>query len=299
MTSYQTLAIRLRQPHTLFITGVARFIGSNPLEALLRLDQKVIDLDNSPTGHRNNLTQVQAVVTVAKWLRFNFIEDDTRSLEHCQAAYGGVDYCTAPGGTRFGAPTRWTTPSSPTATTSTAFSTCLRCPGCQKSNGSSMPHLAPPGATTSAHPQCKTSCGKPLSPYAVTKYGNKLHAHVLAHSYGFNTIVLCYFNIFGKRRGPESTYAAEIHKWMAIMIKNETVYINCDVETSRDFCYINNTLHADLWAATTDGPEAVNEWTTLNQLFEAIRSLLAPRFGHLCDFRPFTQTPGRETCATL
>ena len=136
--------------------------------------------------------------------------------------------------------------------------------------------------------------GKPLSPYAVTKYVNELYADVFARCYGFKTIGLRYFNIFGPRQDPEGAYAAVIPKWIAAMIQGEPVYINGDGETSRDFCYIDNAVQANLLAATSENQEATNqvynvavsERTTLNQLFESIRALLEPRFPHLKNFAP-------------
>jgi UDP-N-acetylglucosamine/UDP-N-acetylgalactosamine 4-epimerase len=134
--------------------------------------------------------------------------------------------------------------------------------------------------------------GKPLSPYAVTKLANELYAEVFASAYGFPSIGLRYFNIFGARQDPDGPYAAVIPKWVAAMIHNERVYINGDGETSRDFCYIANAVQANLLAATASDPAAVNQVynvavgqrTTLNELFERLRALLAPRFAHLSGF---------------
>jgi UDP-N-acetylglucosamine 4-epimerase len=145
-----------------------------------------------------------------------------------------------------------------------------------------------------ALPKVEDRIGSPLSPYAVTKYVNELYGAVFARCYGFKTIGLRYFNIFGPRQDPEGAYAAVIPKWVASMIKNQPVYVNGDGETSRDFCYIDNTVQANLLAATTDNPDAVDqvyniavgERTSLNQLYEALRSQLAPRYPHLADARP-------------
>jgi UDP-N-acetylglucosamine 4-epimerase len=145
-----------------------------------------------------------------------------------------------------------------------------------------------------ALPKIEPNIGNPLSPYAVTKYVNELYASVFARTYGFKTIGLRYFNIFGRRQDPAGAYAAVIPKWVASMIRNEPVYVNGDGETSRDFCYIENTVQANLLAATTDNPEAVDQVynvavsdrTSLNQLFEMIRALLEPRFPHLKGFKP-------------
>ena len=139
--------------------------------------------------------------------------------------------------------------------------------------------------------------GKPLSPYAVTKYVNELYADVFARCYGFKTIGLRYFNIFGPRQDPEGAYAAVIPKWIAAIIKGEPVYINGDGETSRDFCYIDNTVQANLLAATTQNPDATNQVynvavgdrTTLNDLFELIRAGLEKQYPHLKDFKPLYQ----------
>ena len=143
-------------------------------------------------------------------------------------------------------------------------------------------------------PKVENKIGNPLSPYAVTKYVNELYASVFARCYEFNSIGLRYFNIFGLRQDPDGPYAAVIPKWTAAMIENEPVWINGDGETSRDFCYIANTVQINLLAATTQNPDAINQVynvavgdrTSLNELFEAIRSILQPRFPHLQDFKP-------------
>jgi UDP-N-acetylglucosamine 4-epimerase len=132
-------------------------------------------------------------------------------------------------------------------------------------------------------PKVEDAIGKPLSPYAVTKYVNELYADVFARCYGFKTIGLRYFNIFGRRQDPDGAYAAVVPKWVASLLDDQPVYINGDGETSRDFCYIDNAVQANLLAATTENEDALNqvynvavgEQTSLNQLFEMIRDLLA------------------------
>lgn len=134
-----------------------------------------------------------------------------------------------------------------------------------------------------ALPKVEDNIGKPLSPYAVTKYVNEIYADVFARSYGFQCIGLRYFNVFGQRQDPNGAYAAVIPKWTAAMIQGQDVFINGDGETSRDFCFIENTVQANLLAATTSSEAAKNQVynvavgdrTTLNQLFEAIRNALA------------------------
>jgi UDP-N-acetylglucosamine 4-epimerase len=143
-------------------------------------------------------------------------------------------------------------------------------------------------------PKTEAIIGRPLSPYAVTKYVNELYADVFAKTYGMALIGLRYFNIFGRRQDPDGAYAAVIPRWIKAMIHNEPVYINGDGETSRDFCYIDNAVQANLLAATTRNPEALNqvynvavgERTTLNQLYDTIKTLLAPRHPHLADAAP-------------
>ena len=143
-------------------------------------------------------------------------------------------------------------------------------------------------------PKVESLIGKPLSPYAVTKLANELYADVFSSTYGFPSIGLRYFNIFGARQDPDGPYAAVIPKWIAAMIHNEPVYINGDGETSRDFCYVANAVQANLLAATASDPAAVNQVynvavgqrTSLNELFEHLRAMLAPRFAHLAGFTP-------------
>ncbi len=143
-------------------------------------------------------------------------------------------------------------------------------------------------------PKVESSIGKPLSPYAVSKLVNELYADVFSTAYGFPSIGLRYFNIFGARQDPNGPYAAVIPQWIAALIHNQPVYINGDGETSRDFCYVANAVQANLLAATVSDPAAVNQVynvavglrTSLNELFEHLRVRLAPRFAHVAAFSP-------------
>jgi len=134
-------------------------------------------------------------------------------------------------------------------------------------------------------PKVENKIGNPLSPYAVTKLVNELYAQVFAKTYDFNTIGLRYFNIFGKRQDPNGAYAAVIPKWTEAVIKGKEVFINGDGETSRDFCYIENTIQMNLLAATTENPEAtnqvynvaLNDRTSLNQLYQMIEERIIDR----------------------
>jgi len=294
MIAYETLKQQLQvQPKTWLITGVAGFIGSNLLEALLKLNQRVVGLDNFSTGHQRNLDEVQTLVTPAQWANFQFINGDIRNLNDCNRAMN------------------WTTESSALSPQSTAVDYVLH----QAALGSVPRSIEDPittnqnnidgflnilvaardakvrgfvyAASSSTYddhpdlPKVEDKIGKPLSPYAVTKLVNELYADVFARTYGFRTIGLRYFNIFGRRQDPEGAYAAVIPKWTDALLNGETVYINGDGETSRDFCFVDNAVQANLLAAcAADDAKgqvynvAVGDRTTLNQLFAALRDAL-------------------------
>lgn len=297
MTRYEQIQVELRQaPKTWLVTGVAGFIGSNLLETLLKLDQRVVGLDNFATGHQRNLDEVQTLVTPEQWSKFHFIQGDIRQLADCQSAMTWHPMSSR-------APTRDPSPGSPSAPIPVDY--VLH----QAALGSVPRSLADPIATNETNitgflnmllaardakvksftyaassstygdhpalPKVEENIGKPLSPYAVTKYVNELYADVFARSYGFETIGLRYFNVFGPRQDPNGAYAAVIPKWTASLLKGEPPYINGDGETSRDFCYVANAVQANLLAATTTSPEsrnqvynvAVGDRTTLNDLF--------------------------------
>ena len=275
------------------MTGVAGFIGSNLLEALLGLEQRVVGLDNFATGHRHNLDQVQALVTPAQWRRFQFIEGDIRVPGDCRTACDGVDYVLHQAA--LGSVPR--SLEDPIATNAANIDGFLHMLVAARDAGVKRFVYAASSSTYGDHPglpKVEDRIGKPLSPYAVTKLVNEQYADVFARVYGFRTIGLRYFNIFGPRQDPNGAYAAVVPKWTAAMMAGEPVWINGDGETSRDFCHIANAVQANLLAATAARDEATNQVynvavgdrTTLNDLFEAIRGLLASRFPHLKDFKP-------------
>ncbi|MBK6402358.1 MAG: Vi polysaccharide biosynthesis UDP-N-acetylglucosaminuronic acid C-4 epimerase TviC [Rhodocyclaceae bacterium] len=294
MAAYDALRDRLRgEPRTWLVTGVAGFIGSNLLEALLGLEQRVVGLDNFATGHRHNLDQVQALVTPAQWRRFQFIEGDIRVPGDCRTACDGVDYVLHQAA--LGSVPR--SLEDPIATNAANIDGFLHMLVAARDAGVKRFVYAASSSTYGDHPglpKVEDRIGKPLSPYAVTKLVNELYADVFARAYGFRTIGLRYFNIFGPRQDPNGAYAAVVPKWTAAMMAGEPVWINGDGETSRDFCHIANAVQANLLAATAASDEATNQVynvavgdrTTLNDLFEAIRGLLASRFPHLKDFKP-------------
>lgn len=294
MNAYANLLATLpTQPKTWLITGVAGFIGSNLLETLLKLNQKVVGLDNFATGHQYNLDEVQGLVSPEQWAKFRFIQGDIRNLADCQRACEGVDYVLHQAA--LGSVPR--SLEDPITTNNTNIDGFLNMLVAARDANVKRFVYAASSSTYGDHPalpKVEENIGRPLSPYAVTKYVNELYADVFARAYGFNTIGLRYFNIFGKRQDPNGAYAAVIPKWIASMIKNEPVYINGDGETSRDFCYIDNAIQANLLAATTENPEAVNqvynvavgERTTLNALFWHLHENLLPHFAHLQNFQP-------------
>jgi len=291
---YTVLRERLKgSSHRWLITGVAGFIGSNLLETLLRLDQEVVGLDNFSTGHGHNLDSVSKNVTRDQWKRFHMITGDIRELGRCREACADVDYVLHQAA--LGSVPR--SIEDPLRTNDSNINGFLNMLVCARDAEVRRFVYAASSSTYGDHPglpKVEDVIGKPLSPYAVTKYVNELYSSVFARCYGFKTIGLRYFNIFGRRQDPEGAYAAVIPKWIASMIKNEPVYVNGDGETSRDFCYIENAVQANLLAATTENPEAIDQVynvavgdrTNLNELVSMIRALLVPAFPHLSDFRP-------------
>ncbi|QXR19465.1 Vi polysaccharide biosynthesis UDP-N-acetylglucosaminuronic acid C-4 epimerase TviC [Acinetobacter variabilis] len=282
MSQYQTVCEQLQQaPKTWLITGVAGFIGSNLLETLLKLNQNVVGLDNFATGHQHNLDEVQSLVKPEQWANFKLYKGDIRSFEDCQTACAGVDYVLHQAALG-SVPRSIADPITTNAANITGFLNMLT--AARDAEVKSFTYAAS-SSTYGDHPalpKVEDNIGKPLSPYAVTKYVNELYAEVFARTYGFKTIGLRYFNVFGKRQDPNGAYAAVIPKWTAAMIAGDDVFINGDGETSRDFCFIENTVQANILAATTQNDEAKNQVynvavgdrTTLNDLFNAIKAAL-------------------------
>ena len=275
-------------PKTWLISGVAGFIGSNLLETLLDLDQFVVGLDNFATGHRRNLDEVRAIVRRDQWAKFRFTEGDIRSLDDCRQACEGVDYVLHQAAL-VSKSRSVADPLSTNAANVTGFLNMLVAARDAKVKSfiyaaSSSAYGDHPGL-----PQVEEVVGKLLSPYGVTKYVNELYAAVFARCYGFGTIGLRYFNVFGPRQDPEGAYAAVIPKWTAAMLKGEEVFINGDGNTSRDFCYVDNAVQANLLAAATDNPRAINqiynvavgEQTTLNELYAELHRFLKQIYPHL------------------
>lgn len=294
MTKYQKIQQDLQTSQaTWLITGVAGFIGSNLLEMLLRLNQKVVGLDNFSTGYQHNLDQVRALVGDNIWTNFKFIQGDITRLEDCQAACRGADYVlhhAALGSV----PRSIEDPILTNANNVTGFLNMLTAARDAKVKrfvyaASSSTYGDHPGL-----PKIESVIGKPLSPYAVTKYVNELYANVFARCYGLDSIGLRYFNVFGPRQDPNGAYAAVIPQWVAALIKNQTLHINGDGETTRDFCFVANVVQANILAALSDNPAAgnqiynvaLNDTTSLNQLYKMMSALLIEAFPHVEKHQP-------------
>src|SRR5689334_22601234 len=269
---------------TWLVTGVAGFIGSNLLEALLSLGQDVVGLDNFSTGFQHNLDQVEAAVGPEAWSRFRFIEGDIRDLDTCREACAGVEVVLHEAALG-SVPRSIDDPLTSHACNVTGFLNMLvaaRDAGVKRFvyAASSAAYGDWPGL-----PKVEETIGRPLSPYGAGKYMNELYADVFGRCYGLETVGLRYFNVFGPRQDPDGAYAAVIPKWIAAMLRGETVYINGDGETARDFCFIDNVVQANILAATARNPEAVNrvynvalgDQTSLNELFGYLRDLLEAR----------------------
>ncbi|EMN3921161.1 Vi polysaccharide biosynthesis UDP-N-acetylglucosaminuronic acid C-4 epimerase TviC [Citrobacter farmeri] len=268
------------KPETWLITGVAGFIGSNLLEALLKLNQKVIGLDNFATGHQANLDEVKNSVSTEQWAAFTFVEGDIRDPETCVEVVKGVDHVLHQAA--LGSVPR--SIKDPITTNNTNISGFINMLVAAKDANVKSFTYAASSSTYGDHPalpKIEENIGNPLSPYAVTKYVNELYAQVFARTYGFKSIGLRYFNVFGKRQDPNGAYAAVIPKWTAAMINDEPLFINGDGETSRDFCFIENVVQMNILAAQSDVSArdqvynvAVGDRTTLNQLFNALKDTL-------------------------
>tara|TARA_B110000438_G_scaffold298685_1_gene347389 strand:+ start:5383 stop:6402 length:1020 start_codon:yes stop_codon:yes gene_type:complete len=281
MSKYSKLLQTLKSnQHTWLVTGVAGFIGSNILEELLNYKQKVIGLDNFSTGYKKNLKEVQTNVNKNSWKKFDFIEGDISSYETCMDACKGVDYVLHQGA--LGSVPR--SIEDPIATNNSNIVGFLNMLVAAKNSNVKSFTYAASSSTYGDHPalpKVEENIGQPLSPYAVTKFVNELYADVFYRSYGFKSIGLRYFNVFGKRQDPNGAYAAVIPKWIASMIDNSEIFINGDGETSRDFCYVDNAVQANLLAATSSEKAqnqvynvAVGDRTSLNDLFLILKNNL-------------------------
>src|SRR5581483_407038 len=293
-TKYAELLARIKaKPRAWLVTGAAGFIGSHLAEQLLRLDQEVVGLDNFATGKPENLRLLKEGLSERQKRAFRFIEGDIRSLEACREACAGVEvvlHQAALGSV----PRSIDDPIASNAANVTGFLNMLV--AARDAKVSRMVY-ASSSATYGDHPalpKVEPVIGQPASPYGLTKYVNELYAGVFARCYGFDTVGLRYFNVFGPRQDPNGEYAAVISAWLGALVRGQTAYVNGDGKAARDFCYVDNVVQANLLAATTQDPQALNqaynvavgEQTSLLELFEMIRALLVPRYPQLRNARP-------------
>jgi UDP-N-acetylglucosamine 4-epimerase len=294
MKTYEDLLARIRErPRTWLVTGAAGFIGSHLVENLLRLDQRVVGLDNFSTGKPENLALVRNALGEKKWQGFHFIEGDIRSLEACREACRSVELVLHQAA--LGSVPR--SIDDPIASMESNVTGFLNMLVAARDAGVARMVYASSSATYGDHPalpKVEPVIGKPMSPYGLTKYVNELTASVFATCYGFDTIGLRYFNVFGARQDPNGAYAAVIPAFIGGLLRNQTVYINGDGKTARDFCYIDNVVQANLLAASVEDPQAVNqvynvalgEQTSLSQLYDIIKGVLAAKYPHLRGAKP-------------
>jgi UDP-N-acetylglucosamine/UDP-N-acetylgalactosamine 4-epimerase len=294
MTRYDDVRDELRaRPRRWLVTGVAGFIGSSLLEALLELDQHVSGLDNFATGKRRNLDEVRDRVGPARFARFRLVEGSVVSSEVCARATTEVDailHQAALGSV----PRSIEEPLETNAANLTgqlALLEAARHAGVRRFVYASSSSVYGDSPTL---PKREEDVGRPLSPYAVTKLGDELYSNVYGSLHGMATVGLRYFNVFGPRQDPEGAYAAVIPKWVAAMIRGDAVQIHGTGETSRDFCHVQNVVQANLLAASVESPEALNQAynvaagrrTTLAELFELLRDRLQPRHPRLATLQP-------------
>jgi UDP-N-acetylglucosamine 4-epimerase len=302
MSAYEKLKEDLsNHQYVWLVTGAAGFIGSNLVESLLKLNQRVVGLDNFSTGFQRNLDEIEQLVSAAQWQNFQFMKGDIRNLEDCKAATSfshgkeklAVQYVLHQAALG-SVPRSIEDPIKTNASNIDGFLNMLVAARDAKVKRFVFAASSSTYGDHPALPKVEDQIGKPLSPYAVTKYVNELYADVFARTYGLNFIGLRYFNVFGKRQDPNGAYAAVIPKWIDALIKNQDVYINGDGETSRDFCYIENAVQANILAATSENLEAnnqiynvaVGERTTLNQLYEYLKESLGVKHPHVEGSKP-------------
>jgi len=292
-------------PKSWLITGVAGFIGSNLLQTLLLLDQNIIGLDNFSTGHQHNLDDVRGLVSEDQWSRFRFIEGDICDYEVCENVIKNIDYVLHQAALG-SVPRSIANPINTNASNITGFLNILT--AAKEEKVESFIYAAS-SSTYGDHPdlpKVEDKIGNPLSPYAVTKYVNELYADVFYRTYDFKSVGLRYFNVFGPRQDPEGAYAAVIPKWISAVNSSETVYINGDGETSRDFCYIDNVVQINILAAVNSNLNknevfnvAVGGQTSLNQLIGLIKETLRKNSFTNIEYQDFRPGDVRHSKASI
>jgi UDP-N-acetylglucosamine 4-epimerase len=277
MLKYHNIVNKLKyKKYRWLITGVAGFIGSNLLERLLTLNQKVIGIDNFSTGYQANLNEVKHLVTKKQWSNFSFMKGDICNLKVCEKVCNNVDHVLHQAALG-SVPRSIKNPIDTNQSNVNGFLNILVASKNAKVKSFTYAGSSSIYGDNPSLPKTESKIGKQLSPYAVTKYVNEIYAEVFFRIYNFNTIGLRYFNVFGKRQNATGDYAAVIPKWIDSIISNKTIKINGDGKTSRDFCYIENVIQANLLAAMSNINEknniyniAAGKQTTLNELFNIL-----------------------------
>ena len=304
MSTYEEVQQRIRQtPRAWLVTGAAGFIGSHLVETLLRLEQRVAGLDNFSTGKRANLESVRRAVGEARWSRFRLIEGDLRSPEACREAVRGADvvlHQAALGSV----PRSIDDPLASHQSNVDGFLHMLLAVRDAKGARPDFPRLvyASSSAVYGDHPalpKTEDQIGRAVSPYGLTKHVDELFAGVFARCYGLRAIGLRYFNVFGPRQDPDGAYPSVIPAWIGALLRNRAAVVYGDGSAARDFCHVDNVVQANLLAATVEDAAALDtaynvalgEQTSLLELFEMIRALLAPRLPHLRTARPVHREP--------
>ncbi len=265
-------------PKNWLVTGVAGFIGSHLLEALLKLNQRVVGLDDFSTGKPKNLEQVQTLVSAKQWAHFQFVEGNIADAITCGRACAGIDYVLHQAALG-SVPRSMAQPLATHQANVTGFLEMLEAARLAKVQRFVYASSSSVYGDHPALPKVEEQLGQVLSPYAASKLINEVYAQTYAKAYGFASIGLRYFNVFGPRQDPAGAYAAVIPKWIAALLGHEPVQINGDGETSRDFCFVENVVQANLLAATTTNPAALNQAyniavgdrTTLNELYQLLQ----------------------------
>jgi UDP-N-acetylglucosamine/UDP-N-acetylgalactosamine 4-epimerase len=288
MNPYQKILKQITQsPKKWLITGVSGFIGSNLLEHLLINNQHVVGLDNFSTGHELNLDYVMARVSEVQWKNFKLINGDIRDLSVCRNACSGVDYILHQAALG-SVPKSFKEPKLFHEVNVDGFINILL--AAKESNITKIVFASSSSVygDSKSMPKIEGDIGKPLSPYAATKYINEVYADIFYRCYNLPIIGLRYFNVFGQRQDPKGSYSAVIPKWIFALLNEEKVIINGDGSISRDFCYVENVVQANILAATcrhdADAKRmnifniAVGSSTTLKELFELLLSG-AEKFG--------------------
>jgi UDP-N-acetylglucosamine 4-epimerase len=285
-------------PRSWLVTGAAGFIGSHLVEHLLMLDQTVVGLDNFSTGKPENLELVRQAVGEARWSRFRFVQGDIRSLDACSAACASIDVVLHQAG--LGSVPR--SIDKPLRTHDSNVNGFLNILVAARDAGATRLVYASSSAVYGDHPglpKVEAQLGRAMSPYGLSKRINELYADVFAACYGCQSVGLRYFNVFGPRQDPDGPYASVIPAWIGALVRGETAYINGDGSAARDYCHVDNVVQANLLAAMVQDPQAlgqaynvaVGEQTTLNGLFDLLRTLLAQRLPHLRTVRAVHRAP--------